>query len=119
MILLFTAGCSARYPVVDPGPYAGFVQTGDATWYGKPYHGRTTASGEKYNMRKQTAAHHILPFGVRVRVTNLRTGEHVVVRINDRVPAGTKCAIDLSRAAFKEIAPLDAGRVPVRIDVLD
>jgi len=59
----------------------GAVQTGEASWYGKPHHGRRTASGEIFDMHQLTAAHPSLPFGSRVRVTNLRNGRSVEVRV--------------------------------------
>lgn len=89
-----------------------------ATWYGEPFHGRTTASGEVYDMTQMTAAHHSLPFGTLVRVTNKENGRSVVVRVNDRVPRRSKTAIDLSRGAFTQIAPLERGRVPVSVEVI-
>ncbi|GAB4326325.1 MAG: hypothetical protein Kow0059_22760 [Candidatus Sumerlaeia bacterium] len=94
------------------------AQSRTATWYGEPYHGRPTASGETFDMHALTAAHHSLAFGTLVRVTNPSNGRSVVVRINDRVPRRSRCAIDLSREAFSRIAPLQQGRVPVEIEVL-
>ena len=79
---------------------------GEASWYGGKFHGRQTANGEKYNKNALTAAHRTLPFGTRVRVTNLENGRSVVVRINDRYP-GTKRVIDLSEGSFKRLAPLE------------
>jgi rare lipoprotein A len=90
-----------------------------ASYYGVPHHGRKTASGERFDMRAFTAAHRTLPFGTRARVTNLRNGRSVVVRINDRGPAAwTRRAIDLSRSAAEAIGMIQAGLAPVRIEVL-
>ncbi len=75
------------------------VDTGTATWYGKGFHGHTTANGEVYNMNALTAAHASLPMNTLVRVTYLRTGRSVVVRINDRIPAFVDSVIDLSAKA--------------------
>src|SRR5215469_9363263 len=61
-------------------------QIGNASWYGKNFHGRPTASGERYNMYDLTAAHRDLPLGTWVRVTNLKSGDSIIVRINDRGP---------------------------------
>jgi len=84
---------------VAPSP-----QTGLASWYGVKYHGRRTASGERYNMYARTAAHHNLPFGTWVRVTNPRNGRSVIVRINDRLPSRSHaCIIDLSYLAAREL----------------
>lgn len=74
-----------------------------ASWYGPGFHGRRTASGERFDMNAMTAAHRNLPFGTRVRVRSLETGREVVVRINDRGPARQDRAIDLSRAAARAL----------------
>ena len=93
------------------------LSTGSATWYGSRYHGRKTSSGEVYNKNKMTAAHNTLPFGTRVKVTNIATGESVVVRINDRGPFGRYGhLIDLSEAAARKIDV--GGGTQVRIQVL-
>lgn len=91
-------------------------QEGLAVWYGPGFHGKRTASGEIYDMHALTAAHPTLPFGTRVRVTNLKNGRSVVVRINDRGPFGGRYIIDLSYAAAKAIGALSATRV--RLEVL-
>ncbi|WP_022797845.1 septal ring lytic transglycosylase RlpA family protein [Thermus islandicus] len=93
------------------------LQEGLAVWYGPGFHGKRTASGEVYDMHALTAAHPRLPFGTRVRVTNLRNGRSVVVRINDRGPFGGRYIIDLSYAAAKAIGALSATRV--RLEVLE
>ena len=80
-----------------------------ASWYGVPYHGRTTASGEMYNMHSMTAAHRTLPFGTKVRVCNTSNKRCVDVRINDRGPFVHGRDIDLSRAAAEEIGLRSAG----------
>jgi rare lipoprotein A (peptidoglycan hydrolase) len=92
---------------------------GEASWYGEPFHGRTTANGETYDMRAFTAAHKTLPFGVVVRVTRVDTRQSVIVRINDRGPYVDGRVIDLSRAAAEEIDMLGPGHVPVLIDILE
>ena len=91
--------------------------TGSATWYGSKYHGRKTSSGEVFNKNKMTAAHNTLPFGTRVKVTNIATQQSVIVRINDRGPFGRYGhLIDLSEAAARKIN-VDGG-TQVRIQVL-
>lgn len=80
-----------------------FEQSGTASWYGNRFHGRRTASGERYDMRGYTAAHKSLPFGTILRVTNLDNDRSVLVRINDRGPYVRGRIIDLSRAAAEEI----------------
>ncbi len=104
-----------RYHVMADS--AGFEQQGKATWYGPKFHGRKTASGERYNMNRLTAAHKTLPFGTLVEVTNLNNGQSVVVRINDRGPFARGCVIDLSKAAAKQIGL--GGSAPVEIIALN
>lgn len=94
------------------------TETGIASWYGDPYHGRRTSSGEIYNMDELTAAHRTLPFHTWVAVTNLENNRRVEVRINDRGPFLKDRIIDLSRAAAKEIAMIGPGTARVRIDIL-
>lgn len=91
---------------------------GKASWYGPRFHGRKTASGEIFNQHELTAAHRSLPFGTRVRVTNLKNGRSVVVRINDRGPYAKGRLIDLSRAAAKHLGMLDSGVAQVRLERL-
>ncbi len=93
-------------------------QSGMASWYGGNFHGRRTANGETYNMNALTAAHKTLPFGTRVRVTNTRNGDSVVVRINDRGPFVGGRVIDLSRAAASQIGVTSSGVAPVKLAVL-
>ena len=94
-------------------------QTGTAAWYGKPFHGKTTASGEIYDMNKLTAGHCALPFGSKVRVTNIENGEVVTVRINDRMPRSSARVINLSRKAAEKLGILKSGVATVILDVLN
>ena len=94
------------------------VQHGKASWYGGKFHGGPTASGETYNKRSMTAAHRSLPFGTRVRVTNLRNGRSVIVRINNRGPYSKGRIIDLSEAAAEQLNMIEAGVVPVKVERL-
>ena len=91
---------------------------GPASFYHDALAGRPTASGEPYDPRGLTAAHRSLPFGTRVRVTNLINGESVVVRVNDRGPFVKPRVIDLSRAAARELRMIRRGIAPVRLEVL-
>ena len=92
------------------------AETGRASFYGSES-GSRTASGERFNEEAMTAAHRTRPFGSHVRVTNLRNGRSVMVRINDRGPAKwTGRVIDLSRGAARAIGMLQAGVVPVEIE---
>jgi rare lipoprotein A len=93
--------------------------TGQASWYGRPHHGRRTASGETYDMHKLTAAHRTLPLGTRVLVTNLENGRTVEVRINDRGPFVVNRVLDLSYAAARRLGALEDGVIPVRLRVLE
>jgi rare lipoprotein A len=91
---------------------------GQASWYGARFHGRKTASGERFDMRGLTAAHRALPFGTRVKVTNVANGRSVVVRINDRGPWSRRRIIDLSRAAAERIGMITSGVAQVIVEVL-
>jgi rare lipoprotein A len=93
-------------------------QIGMASYYGAAFHDRVTASGERFDTRAMTAAHRTLPFGTRVRVTNLQNGRTVVVRINDRGPFVKGRVLDLSRAAARELRLLARGTERVRLEVL-
>lgn len=79
------------------------LERGLASWYGSKFHGRRTASGERYDRNAFTAAHRTLPFGTRVRVRSVATGKEVVVRINDRGPFKRSRVIDLSQTAFNAL----------------
>ena len=113
---LFTllAGCANQ--IIDP---RGYDETGKASYYGSQHHGNRTASGERFNQNGLTAAHRQLPFGTRVKVTNLDNDKNVVVRINDRGPHARGRLIDLSRAAAEQIGMLRSGTAPVRVQSLD
>jgi rare lipoprotein A len=91
---------------------------GIASWYGAPYHGQRSASGEIYDQEKLTAAHPTLPFGTRVRVHRVGRDESVVVRINDRGPFVKSRIIDLSHAAAVRLGMTDGGVAPVIVEVV-
>jgi rare lipoprotein A len=95
-----------------------WTQTGDASWYGPPYHNRRGANGEVYNQNAMTAAHKSLPMGSVVRVTNLKTNAQAIVRITDRGPFIGDRIIDLSLAAAKALDVWRAGIARVKLDVL-
>ena len=114
------SGCAAA-PAGPQGPAAkpaGKAAVGQASYYADKYHGRPTASGERFDNGQLTAAHRTLPFGTKVRVTNLVNGRSVVVRVNDRGPFVTGRIIDLSQAAAKRIDMVRAGVVRVRVEPL-
>ncbi len=110
-MVIFATGCA----LIGGGARS----SGDASWYGPGFAGKRTASGEVFNPNALTAAHESLPFGTRVRVTNVANDRSVVVRINDRFGGHKGRVIDLSAAAFARIAHPDAGVVRVRLEVLD
>lgn len=93
-------------------------QVGEASWYGKQFHGKETASGESYDMFRFTAAHPTLPLGSWVRVTNLRNHKSVIVRINDRGPVVPGRIMDLSYGAAQVIGLRGYGVAKVRLDVV-
>lgn len=122
LVVAFTCACSSttRPPPVTPAtghhPAASNGIRGYATWYGEA---QQTASGERFDRHAMTAAHRSLPFGTRVRVTNEKNGLSAVVRINDRGPFGNAARIiDLSEAAGRALHMIDAGVVPVLLEVV-
>lgn len=92
-----------------------YNRVGMASWYGKQFHGRTTASGRKYNMYEMTAAHTTLPTGTQVKVTNLANGRSLIVVITDRGPFSKKRIIDLSYAAANYLGFVNQGTAKVRV----
>jgi rare lipoprotein A len=89
-----------------------------ASWYGPGFHGRRTASGEIFNQHAMTAAHKSLPFGTKVKVTNLNNGRSVVIRVNDDGPHIPGRVIDLSQGAAAKIGMLSSGTAPVKLEIL-
>ncbi|MDR5906730.1 septal ring lytic transglycosylase RlpA family protein [Franzmannia qiaohouensis] len=113
-LAVLLAGCASREGARQSG--AGVAsEEGIASYYADRYHGRQTASGERFDQRALTAAHPSLPFGTRVRVTHLDNGRETVVRINDRGPFVRGRIIDLSRRAAEELDMLRSGVAPVRV----
>jgi rare lipoprotein A len=114
---LFISACAKGTP-----SYAHNIKTvkyGQAVWYGPKYHNKKTASGEIFDMYALTAAHRSLPFGTKVKVTNLKNGKSVIVTINDRGPFGKKeRIIDLSYGAALKLDMIKNGVVPVKIEIL-
>jgi len=111
------SGCARRKKAKLQSPSAAprYAETGIASWYGHPYHGRRAANGEIYDMEKMTAAHRTLPFDTVVRVTNLTNSKSVDVRITDRGPFVDGRIIDLSHAAAKAIGMIGPGTARVRV----
>lgn len=96
----------------------GFEESGKASYYAMKYQGRKTASGELFDQKAMTAAHKRLPFGSKVKVTNVANGKSVVVRVNDRGPFVRGRIIDLSKSAFQRIGNTRSGVIKVEIEVL-
>jgi len=104
---------------IDLGGGVAGIQEGRASYYSDSLEGRATASGEPYRGDALTAAHRTLPFGSRLRVTNLSNGRTVLVRVNDRGPYAKRRVLDLSRAAASRLGMLRQGHAPVRLELLD
>ena len=105
-------------PLHGSTEWIGYTQTGKASFYSMKFQSQKTASGERFNQLSKTAAHKKLPLGTRVKVTNLENDKAVIVTINDRGPFVEYRIIDLSIAAFGEIAKVRSGVIPVRIEVV-
>ena len=105
--LLMLASCRGGKTVSDMGT---------ASYYADKFAGRKTANGEKYRKGKKTAAHQTLPFGTRVKVTNLANGRSVKVRINDRGPFAKGRLIDLSKSAARKVGMLRSGTAKVKLE---
>jgi rare lipoprotein A len=105
-------------PVPTPAPRSVLIGTGQASWYGPGFFGNRTANGEVFRPGTMTAAHRTLPFGTRVRVTNLNNGRVAVVRINDRGPFHGNRVIDLGHGAAKELGVISSGLARVKLEVL-
>ncbi len=113
LIFLLLNGCAGVRTYEE-----GDTQSGLASWYGEPFHGRKTSSGETFDMYEHTAAHRTLPFGTVLRVTNLENGREVTVRVNDRGPFVRGRIVDLSYAAAKELRMMGSGVAKVEIEVV-
>jgi len=124
VVVLFT-GCAstprvAKAVAVQPTrSVPAKTMVGIASYYGKEYHGKTTASGEIFDMTKLTAAHRSLPFGINVRVTNLSNDQSVIVRVNDRGPFVGGRIIDLSLAAAQRLGMITAGLARVSVEPIE
>ena len=128
--LLLAQGCTLMGgPTETPQPPAAIKrpsatelklpQTGEASWYGAAHQGKTTASGEKFDPARFTAAHRTLPFGTKVKVTNLENGKTAEVVINDRGPYSGKRIVDLSHAAAAALGMQESGTTGVRLEAAE
>ncbi|TVP76599.1 MAG: septal ring lytic transglycosylase RlpA family protein [Gemmatimonadales bacterium] len=125
LVLWVSTGCSLLHRPQPPGPAptapepGEWVEEGIASWYGHPFHGRQTASGETYDMEAPTAAHQTLPFGTVVEVRNLDNGRMTELEINDRGPFVDDRIIDVSRWGARELGMLGPGLARVRLRILE
>ncbi|WP_148863760.1 septal ring lytic transglycosylase RlpA family protein [Marinobacter fonticola] len=115
--LSLTAGFSAAQTGAGED-WVGFTETGKASYYADVLENRKTASGEMFKQELRTAAHKKIPLGSIVKVTNVKNGKSVVVRINDRGPFAKGRIIDLSKSAFSRIGRPSLGLIAVKIEVL-
>jgi len=118
-VCALAAACASSkwaHPAAPPEPGTRIV--GLASWYGQRHQGHATASGETYDVNKLTAAHRTMPFGTRLRVTNVENGRSVVVRVNDRGPRKKDRVLDVSLAAARALGMVGDGVTRVEIVVL-
>lgn len=113
------AGPGRPSPAVAPPPEKVYLETGTASWYGRDFHGRATASGEPFDMYGISAAHRTLPLGTILRVTNLDNFKSITVKVNDRGPFVRTHILDLSYGAARELGAVPQGSVRVRIEVVE
>jgi len=124
VLVLGVAGAQTATPVDHlktapaKAPHHHWYQFGVASWYGKFFQGKTTASGQPYNEDAMTCAHRSLPLGSVLRVTNLRNDKSVVVTVNDRGPVPENRVIDLSYAAARTLGFSQRGIAPVKVELL-
>lgn len=118
LLALSACGTSGHSVLKEPYDSPSSASTGIASWYGPGFHGRQTASGARFDQNALTAAHRSLPFGTKVRVTNLSNGRSVVVTINDRGPFVGGRIIDLSKKAASKIGMVRQGTAKVRVEVI-
>lgn len=114
----FSTTSLGHYEVSRSAPIHEQLEQGKCSWYGPGFHGRKTASGERFNTNAMTAAHKTLPLGSEVEVTNVRNGRTIRVRINDRGPFIKGRIIDLSYAAAKALDTVRAGTGDVQIRII-
>ena len=117
-IALTLSGCSGLVKRVETAG-SGYQETGKASFYAMKFQSRKTASGGLFDQSAFTAAHRTLPFGTKVKITNVRNGKSVIVRINDRGPFVRGRIIDLSRSAFSKIGNTSVGGIDVKLEVVD
>lgn len=118
LLLILTmvgSACSSTKPTIGQ---RGYTEEGKASYYSNKLHGRKMANGQPYHRKKLTAAHRTLPFGTKVKVTNLQTNKSVKVKITDRGPFVKGRVVDLSEAAARRLDYINAGIAPVKVKVV-
>jgi len=130
MLLAFVNAATAQDKAGKPGPKppqktsakrvkkTAKIQYGMASFYHSKFHGRKTSSGEKYDQDKMTAAHNGLPMNTWIRVTNIKNGRSVIVKINDRLHHRNERLVDLSRSAASKLGYIGRGLARVKVEVL-
>lgn len=123
LVVMALTGCAhkpraQRVPAAPSPIRVGYSETGIASWYGHPYHGRRAADGEIYDMDRMTAAHRTLPFNTWIHVTNLSNQRTAEVRIIDRGPFVDGRILDVSRAAARALQIIGPGSARVRFEVI-
>ena len=118
VLIFFTFLDCSSVPTKRDSNWIGYTESGKASYYATKFQSKKTASGELYDKAKMTAAHKKLPFGTKVKVTNIKNRKSVIVKINDRGPFVKGRIIDLSGSAFNSIANLSAGVIKVKIEVI-
>jgi rare lipoprotein A len=118
VIFFFSLLEYSTVPAKSDSNWVGYTESGKASYYATKFQSKKTASGELYDRAKKTAAHKKLPFGTKVKVTNIKNSKGVIVKINDRGPHVKGRIIDLSGSAFSSIANFDDGVIDVEIEVI-
>lgn len=104
--------------IIEAVEEAKIKMEGIVSWYADKFQGKRTSSGEVYNNKELTAAHRTLPFGSKVKVTNVKNGKSVIVKINDRGPHTQSRVMDLSKAAFSQIGSTNSGVLNIEMEVV-
>lgn len=118
-VAMLLSGCAKNVTSKKPTPIKkDALEEGYASWYGPGFHGKRTASGERFNMNALTCAHKTLPFGTHLKVVNLATEQSVVVKVNDRGPFIAGRVIDLSKGAARAVGIFGSGTGKVRLDIV-
>lgn len=119
IIALFTITLNAQSSDNDNNNETTKCMTGQCSWYGAKFNGKKTASGEKFDNTKFTAAHKTLPFGTKLKITDKKSGKNVIVTVNDRGPFVKSRVLDISSSAAQELGVINKGIFTAEIEILD